>query len=169
MQAQLLYILIGAMTASLGASTDADAADVSEAAEAASPILRTADNMGVRIDRITYEGDDVALGLVTPRGLNDLQVDVPLHDAREPASMQLAAWLRDQLADRPDLHWILSQWRFEGRLFDLEGTGRLPAEGVAVSGPLPMVVDVHRSDDAQASIAVKAPTHLFDVDWTWIG
>ena len=168
MQAQLLYILIGAMAASMGPQPDAETADTVEAAEA-SPILRTADNLGVRIDRITYEGDDVALGLDTPRGLNDLHVDVPLVDARQPASSRLATWLRDQLADRADLHWILSQWRFEGRLFDLDGAGRLPVEGIAVSGALPMVVDVHRADDTRASIDVKAPTHLFDVDWTWVG
>ena len=118
----------------------------------------TADAYRVQIDRVAIESDQID---VRPRDADDLdrilaQLERPTIDVtpgfeQEPEETEL----------------VLTNARFEGRVFDETGA-RLPAEGLGISGQVPLNVRVQRTGDARRPVDVQfeVPSRFFDgIDW----
>ncbi len=196
-QVQFLYLIVSALSASftpaqaetgphpaLGAADYDEAHFVEEAVQEAD-LIETSSEFGIRIDRVTFHGDDAEITLATNGRFSDLELRLSNTFVREnPGEIgQVAQWLGAQLADGGRLHRTLDQWTFEGKLFDVsqsDGT-RVPADGLGISGTLPLEVGVARMedalDDAHESprqlvehregliIDLSVPDDLFEVDW----
>lgn len=194
-QVQFLYLIVSALSASF-TPAQADAGqhpalgpadlngprfieDLAERAE----IITTASEYGVRIDRVTFHGDDAEITLDTNGRFSDLELRLSDQFVREnPGDIgDIAYWLDDQLGDGDRLHRKLDQWTFEGKLFDVSQreSARVPEEGLGISGTLPLEVGVSRMGDvAEAAkprdltaqseglvIDLSVPDDLFEVDW----
>lgn len=118
----------------------------------------TQDRFRIAIDRVAIQSDEID---VRPRDEGDLdrilaQLERPTVD------------ITPGFEPEPDLaELVLTNARFEGRVFDETGT-RLPAEGLGISGHVPLNVRVHRTDDAKRPVDVRfeVPTGFFDgIDW----
>lgn len=123
--------------------------------------LVTTNSYRIQIDRIAIPSGDVD---VRPRHQDDLdrilaQLERPTIDITpgyevEPEETSL----------------VLTNARFEGRVFDNTNDARLPAEGLGISGEVPLNVRVVRTGDATRPLDVRfeVPTRYFDgVDWGW--
>jgi hypothetical protein len=196
-QVQFLYLIVSALSASFSPA-QADAGphpalgpaeldepqfveDVAEDAE----IITTSTDFGIRVDRVTFHGEDTEITLSTNGRFSDLELRLSDEFVRNDAGDigEVASWLDGQLADGERLHRTLDQWTFEGKLFDVRDADarRVPADGIGISGSLPLEVGVARMGDAldpaeQAPsqlvehdeglvIDLSVPDGLFEVDW----
>lgn len=122
----------------------------------------TADAYRIHIDRVALSSGEMD---VRPRDREDLdrilaQLERPTIDItpgfeREPEETEL----------------VLTNARFEGRVFDETGA-RLPAEGLGISGEVPLNVRVVRTGDNTRPLDVRfeVPSKFFDgIDWSYAG
>ena len=178
-QVQFLYLIVSALSASFSPA-QADAGphpalgpadldeprfveDITESAE----LITTSTDFGVRIDRVTFHGDDTEITLATNGRFSDLELRLSDDFVRtNPGEIgDVAHWLDSQLSDGDRLHRALDQWTFEGKLFDVSenDTKRVPDDGLGISGSLPLEVGVARMDDA-IDPAHQPPTQLVGGD-----
>lgn len=119
----------------------------------------TDDSYRIQIDRVAIKSDQID---VRPRNADDLdrilaQLERPTID------------VTPGLTPEPDeAELVLTNARFEGRVFDETGA-RLPAEGLGISGQIPLNVRVHRTGHAKHPVDVQfeVPSRFFDgIDWS---
>lgn len=196
-QVQFLYLIVSALSASfspaqadagphpaLGPSERDEPRFVEDIAED-TEIITTSTDFGVRIDRVTFHGDDTEITLATNGRFSDLELRLSDDFVRtNPGEIgEVANWLDSQLADGDRLHRTLDQWTFEGKLFDVSGSEhkRVPDGGLGISGTLPLEVGVARMEDAVDPtdqpptqlvggdtglvIDLTLPDDTFEVDW----
>lgn len=122
--------------------------------------LVTADSYRIQIDRVAIPNGDVD---VRPRDHDNLdrilaQLERPTID------------ITPGIGQEPDeAELVLTNARFEGRVFDETGA-RLPAEGLGISGNVPLNVRVVRTgrQDRPVDVRFEVPTRFFDgVDWSY--
>ena len=124
-----------------------------------SPELITANNYRILIDRVNLESDEVD---IRPRHEGDLDrvlahLDGPTIDVGQGGSLE------PEVAEL-----VLTNARFEGRVFDTAGE-RLPAEGLGISGHVPLNVRLARTGDDRRPVEVQfeVPARFFDgIEWS---
>lgn len=124
-----------------------------------SPELLTANNYRILIDRVNLESDEVD---IRPRHEGDLDrvlahLDGPTIDVGPTNGLQ------PEMAEL-----VLTNARFEGRVFDAAGN-RLPAEGLGISGHVPLNVRLERTGDEANPVEIRfeVPTRFFDgIEWS---
>lgn len=188
---QFLYLLVSALSASF--SPDAEAPlelegdggidHFAHAAQAAD-LIHTSDGHAVLVDRLIFQADGHEVALSTHGRLSDLRIVLP--DAFVAAHRddvgEVADWLNGQLRHGGTLIRTLDHWAFEGRLFGAEADSGLPDRGIAISGTLPLEVEVTRSGDGPVPtsrpyelarlpgdsliVDINLPREHFDVDWS---
>lgn len=122
--------------------------------------LVTANNYRILIDRVNLESDEVD---IRPRHEGDLDrvlahLDGPTIDVGEGNNA-----LETDVAEL-----VLTNARFEGRVFDTAGE-RLPAEGLGISGHVPLNVRLARTGDVERPVEVsfEVPSRFFDgIEWS---
>ena len=72
--------------------------------------------------------------------------------------------VRLRTVDKAEL--VLNQVHFQGRVFD-PGMGRLPDDGIGISGNVPLNVVVRQGTQSELDVQFTLPTHYFDgIDWS---
>ena len=133
--------------------------NIAHLARTQSPELITANNYRILIDRVNLESDEVD---IRPRHEGDLDrvlahLDGPTIDVGQGGSLE------PEVAEL-----VLTNARFEGRVFDTAGE-RLPAEGLGISGHVPLNVRLARTGDDRRPVEVQfeVPARFFDgIEWS---
>ncbi|MGM0554880.1 MAG: hypothetical protein ACQEVA_00690 [Myxococcota bacterium] len=176
-QVQFLYLIVSALSASFSpAQADAGPYPALEAADLDEPrfvegviedadLITTSNDFGIRIDRVTFHGDDAEISLATNGRFSDLELRLSNQFVRDnPGEIgDVAQWLDTQLADGDRLYRTLDQWTFEGKLFDVSPAelARVPEDGLGISGTLPLEVGIARMEDT-LDVTEQPPTQLVE-------
>lgn len=121
--------------------------------------LVTTDQYRIQIDRVAIQSGEVD---VRPRDAENL--DRILAQLERPTVDVTPGF--EQEPDEAEL--VLTNARFEGRVFDETAGARLPAEGLGISGHVPLNVRVQRTGEPTRPVDVRfeVPSRFFDgIDW----
>lgn len=175
---KFMFIVAAALASSgvLDLETDRDgkfglqAAFASDAPRTEDGMLRTSKDYAIRIDRLVLDSDALALevGEVEAQAgeLGDF-VELAAAELEEGPLGLVAGGFEPEPGVRLQLQGVF----VEGRVFDLRSAGqRLPAEGLGISGTLPIDVRVKQERDADAELMMavefELPQVFLDgIDW----
>ncbi len=117
--------------------------------------LLTSQSFRVEIEKVGISSDSVDL---RPRNETDLERLIDQIDGRVP----------DVSVMPHTTELVMNDVLVTGRIFDETSLGRLPAEGLGISGKIPINLLVRRGNAANPlDVDFVIPTHFFDgVDWS---
>jgi len=132
-------------------------------ARGASPIderrIVTDDAFRIEIDQVSIPSDELDVRPRDEDGLDRIlaQLERPTIDVTHGFE-----------AEPEETELVLSNAHFSGRVFDETGA-RLPADGLGISGKVPLNVKVRRTGDRERplDVAFEVPTQFFaGIDWS---